>query len=569
MSVLRRLLGVGLISLALLSQPASAETSESSDPPITIRYSGTADSFREALLSPNKRMFREDHIQWGLSWRGRLSQLERSPNQKLKVELLRGSIQNVDKVTPTHYESCATTAVRRPGSTVAFFGAFDANKGSIFFNLFAPTTQDKLVATSPHTWCDVPTVWGVTDSQVKRYLLPKFFFDLRHKGETRSFNLSTKPQGRDREHAVIRSSVTVGGDLCPKRTTQRAVAAAPGTTFGCYVSLGDSYSSGEGAESYGAGTATGGNTCHRSGNAYPEIVARTLGAAPFRTKPGEESEFAACSGAVIDDLYARNHDAPRKNANEPPQRDHLTVRGKARIKLVTLSFGGNDIGFSRVVTDCVVTGFFRQVRARIGPDNFISLLAVLPDDVRDLAADAIAAPCSFRQQPLINKDLNVIRAKLVRSYRQVADQAPRARVLVVGYPNFFPTTVLEEPCLGLITPADTLWASRQIDRFDALILGAVRAAGRSNVVYVPPATAWRDHTICDQDSWFVQPEWQRAVASFIGKIPPSTPFIGRSITALVGLVRELNEPSISTANFFHPNVAGHAVLAQDVLARSG
>lgn len=102
-----------------------------------------------------------------------------------------------------------------------------------------------------------------------------------------------------------------------------------------YVSLGDSYSSGEGAPPFEAGTDGNGDYCHRSANAYPNLIGRTLKSAPL---------FYACSGATSDNLITNSQ------FTEIPQ---LSEPGTRTADLFTLTIGGNDANFMPVLKSCI------------------------------------------------------------------------------------------------------------------------------------------------------------------------------------------------------------------------
>jgi lysophospholipase L1-like esterase len=128
--------------------------------------------------------------------------------------------------------------------------------------------------------------------------------------------------------------------------TPPPVAAKPDR----YVALGDSYASGEGAteETFDPRTtmpdpqhrgATIG--CHRSTTAWSSDVADRA-AEHGLTDP----RFVACSGATIDDLYSPNTQWQSAGEYEPAQLDSVTAQTTG---LVTLSIGGNDVGFEKVL----------------------------------------------------------------------------------------------------------------------------------------------------------------------------------------------------------------------------
>ncbi len=166
-------------------------------------------------------------------------------------------------------------------------------------------------------------------------------------------------------------------------------------TSGDYVALGDSYSSGEGADDYLEGTndddATKeaindfngwlwpgdphNNICRRSANAYSAGVYDSF---DFEG----DYIFGACSGGVVKDYYEDN---TSDNEGEGPQRDHITDD----TSLITMGMGGNDFGFGSVMKSCVLGGscateeHAEEVDADI--DAEIDELAKL---YRDMEADA-------------------------------------------------------------------------------------------------------------------------------------------------------------------------------------
>jgi lysophospholipase L1-like esterase len=119
----------------------------------------------------------------------------------------------------------------------------------------------------------------------------------------------------------------------PFRTLLCLAATAAGLTFlsapanaagANYVALGDSYSSG-----LGTGGPYSGGGCQRSSSAYPQLWANTHAPASFG--------FAACAGATTSDVLSG-------------QVGSLS----ASTTLVTISIGGNDAGFTDVITTCTL-----------------------------------------------------------------------------------------------------------------------------------------------------------------------------------------------------------------------
>jgi hypothetical protein len=104
------------------------------------------------------------------------------------------------------------------------------------------------------------------------------------------------------------------------------------------VALGDSFSSGEGVEPFDTGTAVvGTNECHRSTYAYARVLARDP-MLPLALN------FGACSGAET------KHVKTDKKWGEAAQFSRVS----ASTEIVSLTIGGNDVGFVNFATACVV-----------------------------------------------------------------------------------------------------------------------------------------------------------------------------------------------------------------------
>lgn len=110
------------------------------------------------------------------------------------------------------------------------------------------------------------------------------------------------------------------------------VSARADTNEVVVVSLGDSYTSGTGAENY-----YGDDQCYRSYDSYPWRYVKEL------TDSGQPASIwhYACNRARINDVYSQMDQVPD------------SVRQDAR--LVLLSIGGNDFEFQTVVIQCVIT----------------------------------------------------------------------------------------------------------------------------------------------------------------------------------------------------------------------
>jgi hypothetical protein len=223
-----------------------------------------------------------------------------------------------------------------------------------------------------------------------------------------------------------------------------------------YVALGDSYSAGQGNPPYLAGTDTKHDPCHRSTAGYPFQTSLTLGFfAP-------QFNFHACSGAVIPDFFHGRND-------ELPQLSWLSDADT----LVTLTIGGNDAYFAKVMETCV----------------FASDCELIWKHKVNAAITAMA-----HYSPTNTESLQ-------RLYMMIAAKAPRAKIVVLGYPRFFP---VDPPLLcpsevgPLLGKGTMLWINSEIKHMDGVIKAAVSAANRAypRIVYADAYNAFTGHEIC-------------------------------------------------------------------------
>src|SRR3954466_482872 len=117
-------------------------------------------------------------------------------------------------------------------------------------------------------------------------------------------------------------------------TLSPAHAAGPS-----YVALGDSYSSGVGTRTY----ISDGTSCQRSVYAYPYLVAQAR---------GYSLNFQACSGATTSTVTS----------------SQLGALSTAT-KFVTMSVGGNDAGFSSVITNCALPSWADDCAGKVATAN--------------------------------------------------------------------------------------------------------------------------------------------------------------------------------------------------------
>jgi hypothetical protein len=199
-------------------------------------------------------------------------------------------------------------------------------------------------------------------------------------------------------------------------------------TWGTYVSLGDSYSAGEGLGDYQPGR------CDRSPGAYNSTVS-----AHFSFKGGTRTW--ACSGATIDDVFSP--DDPTCGGGEGCQ----VNRVDAGTSLVTLSIGGNDAGFADDLRECYLARLRRRACSGAGPAIDAKIAAIGP--------------------------------KLQAAIRAIHARAPHARIVIVTYPRPFPAHPTGNgACVTFVclTTADQVFLNGEAEKLDDAICAAAAGA---------------------------------------------------------------------------------------------
>ena len=214
------------------------------------------------------------------------------------------------------------------------------------------------------------------------------------------------------------------------------LVAVGGIAGGRLLALGDSYSSGEGAGDYQPGTDSASNSCHRSRNAWPALLAHQRGLAVLPS--------IACSGATLTDLVSG-----RAGSGQPERRAGQLGRIAGNASVVTVTIGGNDLGFRSVIQDCIAGDCVARYHRPSG-------------DVLDARIDDLAR-------------------RLPAAYRAIQAAAPRARVFVVDYPRLFPDDRPNCAALNRISPEEGDYLNGRIERADIAILDAAREAGVTGI----------------------------------------------------------------------------------------
>ncbi|UGS26564.1 hypothetical protein K8F61_18420 [Microbacterium resistens] len=326
------------------------------------------------------------------------------------------------------------------------------------------------------------------------------------------------------------------------------------------VALGDSYSSGEGTSpGDGSGFFRGSdhhgrkalqdgdpddpedsyapdpnrNACHRSTAAWPYGIeppnipgqpARALTAAQ---DPRLDFHLLACSGAETRHVQSDQVSGSKQRFAERNQLDRGFV--DENTTLVTLTIGGNDLGFEEIIKSCVILGTISS------PDDCESVGTSTGLSLGEVVADRLSA-----LPDLVSATLNEIR-----------DNAPNARILMLGYPMIFESS---GACVS-VRSGDLPWLNSVADKLNAALTEAADAAG-AHVTYQDPQYLFAGANLCTPDT---------LINGFMLELTPGD----EPLAEWTGLGP--NVPAPLSAQSFHPNTAGadrYATVANSALDAS-
>jgi lysophospholipase L1-like esterase len=213
------------------------------------------------------------------------------------------------------------------------------------------------------------------------------------------------------------------------------------------VALGDSFSSGEGTFAYDGD----GQSCHRGDGAWPrQLTARAPAISSL--------VHLACTGARTSHLLNR-----WTKKGQPRQMPKLS---DSSVNLVTVTIGGNDVGFVGIVRKCF-TGNCSRVPTSTGFTNKLSTL----------------------------------RSRLESKIYPALEAAyPNARIVHVGYPRMTPPPGSPATGCGWLTPSEQNAADEVMESINETIASAASAtAGR--VEFASATDSLLGHELCTAASW--------------------------------------------------------------------
>ena len=198
-----------------------------------------------------------------------------------------------------------------------------------------------------------------------------------------------------------------------------------------YVALGDSYSSGTGTRTFFE------PSCQRSVYAYPYLL--------HEAHPTWTFVDAACAGATTSSLLSSQVSSVTSDTN-----------------WVSYTIGGNDAGFSSVITECALPSWASNCNGAI--NNAQSIIK------------------------------NTLPGRLDEVNNAIKSRAPSAKVIVLDYPHLFNG----EDCnaLTFFSPSEETRLNETADQLRGVISAAATRAG-SNFVFRDVIPAFIGHAVCD------------------------------------------------------------------------
>lgn len=231
--------------------------------------------------------------------------------------------------------------------------------------------------------------------------------------------------------------------------------AASEPAIDTYVALGDSYAamaSRAGADDSGDLAA---DFCRRSPDNYPAVLGDLLAANTVIDR--------SCQGAIIDNLTA-TRDAG--GVEVPAQLHALSETDEGAtdrtVDLVTLTIGGNDIGFGEMVW-CA-----QHALDTAEPSN-----------------------CGAYMDRKVEHETRVVEDRLHEIFAEIRSRAPKAQIIATGY---LPLLGAFDDCaeIAAISGPDRTWLQTVIQQLNQAVAQAAQA---HDVQFVLPAEADK-HTVC-------------------------------------------------------------------------
>ena len=298
-----------------------------------------------------------------------------------------------------------------------------------------------------------------------------------------------------------------------------------------YLATGDSYTSGEGAFDYRSGTDTNENMCHLSANSYPMLISRDL----FNSRGGNS---VACSGAIMKDVGSLDEsykgqmsgglDYKQLSADQPELLSSVMTNfmpgyiaqqrfvGQYMPQIVTVSIGGNDIGFGDLLESCVMP---KVTRHRSDNDCFNT----------------------FEDRQEIIKLIDRKTTDWTKLFKDLKKKSPSSIFVAIGYPQ-----VADDKGNCAInvqlSKSEIEFATEIISYLNATIQKSAKSA---SIEYIDIGDALEGHKLCQAKSYSVA--------------------VNGLTSGKDGGVFGIN---VLGKESYHPNILGHRLIEQAILNKT-
>lgn len=306
-----------------------------------------------------------------------------------------------------------------------------------------------------------------------------------------------------------------------------------------YLAMGDSYSSGEGDTSAGgshyiSGTNVSGNVshprevCHISNRSYPFLLREWL-------MTDTEMQSIACSGAVVAHDYtgseygykgqgSRLKDVPDVMRSQmkqealdvsfiPGRNKQVSFVEKYQPKAVTLTGGGNDVGFGNILKACA--------------------------DPRGTCTEATSPLKISKLGGTIRSQYDVLK----RLYKTIHDKSPKTKIYAVGYPQFVADRDVSCAANVGLDMVERRLVHEGVVMVNDVIEAAANAAG---VKYVDIESSLGSAVLCGE-----------ARTEYVTGITVNKTW------------SQLSNKDFYSNESFHPNAMGHYVMARAIQSALG
>lgn len=249
------------------------------------------------------------------------------------------------------------------------------------------------------------------------------------------------------------------------------------------VSMGDSYSSGEGVEPfYGQGKAIKEKAvdedwlAHRSVHSWPGMLSLPGDEGTMADNKGTFWFFVAGSGAKTENFHNTQHREVERvfyksSYDLPAQLDIFDELEPGSVDYVTMTIGGNDVGFADIIETCVKEFEFIN-RGK------------LSDKLNGLWAE-FDEPGGTAE-------------KLIDAYAGVSEKAgSQAHIIVAGYPKLLSASQV------FISPNEAALINMNVTKFNGALEEIIKkcAAEGMNIYFVPVEAGFAGHEAYSKDPY--------------------------------------------------------------------